>query len=411
MYFHFSFYLLPLFIAAAIAIALAILIGCRPLPYRVAFSLLMLAIADWAIGYALELGSATISSKLFWVKVQYFGIVVVPFAWLILVVQYAGREKWLTRKILALLCFDPTITALLAWTNEAHHLIWKDIKLLTQKPFSILDFEYGIWAKLHTAYAYFLVLFAIALLFHIFIDSYRVYRKQAGVLLIFSIVPFIGNAIYIFNLSPIDLTPFAFLLSGTLIAWSFIHFRLLDIKPIAIDTLIENMQDGVIALDNHCRIIEINPAAKKIIGCTDKIIGEPISKLASFHSELQNLCQEFKEVKKEIKVDRKDKKYYYEIHASPLRDKYGAVIGYLLLIHDVTERKEVMEKLEKALQQEKEFKLKTAHYFFNPLCIAKGYLEMVKKDCRKEEIDKIIEAIERIEKVIKNVVQKGEISE
>lgn len=64
-----------------------------------------------------------------------------------------------------------------------------------------------------------------------------------------------------------------------------------------------------------------------------------------------------------------------------------------------------------ALQKERDFKLRTAHYFFNPICIAKGYLELAKGENGKDKIERALKAINRIEKVIKNITQKGEIIE
>jgi len=63
------------------------------------------------------------------------------------------------------------------------------------------------------------------------------------------------------------------------------------------------------------------------------------------------------------------------------------------------------------LEKEREFKINSAHYFFNHLCIANGYLELLKSDCKKEEIDRIIKAIDRVENVVKNIVIKGKIEE
>jgi len=47
----------------------------------------------------------------------------------------------------------------------------------------------------------------------------------------------------------------------------------------------------------------------------------------------------------------------------------------------------------------------------HPLCVAKGYLELMKEEGGKEDIDKVIEAIERIERVIQNIIKTGEIKE
>ncbi len=69
------------------------------------------------------------------------------------------------------------------------------------------------------------------------------------------------------------------------------------------------------------------------------------------------------------------------------------------------------EKIKDALNKEKEFKRKTAHYFFNPICIAKGFLKIAKEEGDLKYIEKAINAVDRIEKVVKNIVTKGEISE
>ncbi len=70
------------------------------------------------------------------------------------------------------------------------------------------------------------------------------------------------------------------------------------------------------------------------------------------------------------------------------------------------------EEMRRALEEERRFKADTAHYFFNPIAIAKGYLEIAKEDGGDiEKIEKALKAIERIERVVKNVVIRGEIRE
>jgi signal transduction histidine kinase len=66
------------------------------------------------------------------------------------------------------------------------------------------------------------------------------------------------------------------------------------------------------------------------------------------------------------------------------------------------------------IEREKKFKMDTAHYFFNPITIAKGYLDLVMKDITDEQREKVeaaYHAISRVEKVVKNAIQGGEIRE
>jgi len=82
--------------------------------------------------------------------------------------------------------------------------------------------------------------------------------------------------------------------------------------------------------------------------------------------------------------------------------------------YDITERKRAYEEMERALEKERVFKLKTAHHFFNPISIAKGYIDLVSDDISEEDRQKIMAArgaIKRVEAVVKNVTQRGEICE
>jgi len=72
------------------------------------------------------------------------------------------------------------------------------------------------------------------------------------------------------------------------------------------------------------------------------------------------------------------------------------------------------EEMKRVLEEERRFKMDTSHYFFNPITIAKGYLhlamEEAPEECKKK-IESAYHAITRVEKVVKNVTQRGEIRE
>jgi CheY-like chemotaxis protein len=78
---------------------------------------------------------------------------------------------------------------------------------------------------------------------------------------------------------------------------------------------------------------------------------------------------------------------------------------------DITDRVRAEEEMARALAQERQFILKASHHFLNPIAIAKGYLGLAREDGNPDHIDRALRAIERIEKVIKNVRIGGEIRE
>jgi len=91
------------------------------------------------------------------------------------------------------------------------------------------------------------------------------------------------------------------------------------------------------------------------------------------------------------------------------------------ILRDITQRKQAekereraMIEMERALKLEKHFKADAAHFFLNPIAIAKGYMDIHMENIDDEEQQHVTaarEAITRIEAVIKNIVEKGEIHE
>lgn len=127
--------------------------------------------------------------------------------------------------------------------------------------------------------------------------------------------------------------------------------------------------------------------------CTnDKILGKNFGK--TFSWEWQNL---------------KNKRWYRCIDKG-IKWPDGREVRFEIAI-DITERKKAEEKMRDLLAKEREFKLRISHYFFNPICIAKGFLELAKEKNDGEEIEKALNAINRIEKVVKNIITEGKIKE
>lgn len=93
----------------------------------------------------------------------------------------------------------------------------------------------------------------------------------------------------------------------------------------------------------------------------------------------------------------------------------------LVNVVDITEKKEMEnnleisnKKMEEIMERERRFTEDISHYFFNPLCIAKGYIDLSMKEAdpemmRKLEITRT--AVNRVEAVVKHIVTEGRIYE
>ena len=343
-------YLLPLVITAAISATIAFLAWRRrPAPGAMPLVYLMLAVCEWSLGYAVGMASADLPAKVFWAKVQYFGIVSVPIMWLFLVLQYTHLERWLTRRNRLLLAIMPLLTLLLAWTNESHSLIWSDIRLDTSGSFSVLYLSYGAFVWVWVIYSYSLILLGSVLLLQALVRSPHLYRGQTGALLIGALAPWVGNVLRISGLNPfphLDLTNFAFTLSGLAAAWALFRFRLLDIVPVARDAVIESMDDGVIVLDAQNRIVDLNPGAGRIIGCSiAEAIGQPATQVLSDWPDLVERYHGVTEARAEIALGEGEAQRHYDLRLSPLYDRRGRLTGRLAVLCDIAEHKRAEEEL------------------------------------------------------------------
>jgi PAS domain S-box-containing protein len=349
-------YVSPLYAAAVVSFTLALCARRhRSTQGALAFALLMAAAAEWALAYALSLISEGAALKLFWVKVRYLGIVIVPGAWLTFALLQTGHGKWVTQRNLILLAIEPLCILLLVWTNDWHHLYWVDVMLKRVGPLTLIEATQGIFYWVHVVYSYLLIISGSFLFIQMVTRSPHLYRWQSLAVLFGAVVPFIGDVLSTFGLlsylSWLDLTPFFFTLTGLAMTLAFFRFRLLDIVPVARDAVIESMSDGVLVLDTDNRIVDINPVAEGIINpAVSEIIGQPAEQILSPWPDLVERYRSVPETHTDICVGEGAVQAYFDLRISPLRDWRGRLTGRLIVFRDITERKE----MEKALQEAKE---------------------------------------------------------
>jgi PAS domain S-box-containing protein len=353
MIWYYLAYILAVFASAVAAAALsAYAWRHRTAPGAATFAWLMLTVAAWSLLVALELVSGTPSVLLVLVKVEYVAIASVPLALLAFALEYAGHQEWLVPRRLALLALIPLVTVVLYWTNEAHGLIWFDYNLPRQGPFLLQDVTYGAWFWVHIAYSYLLLSASTALIVLKALRSSHVYRRQAMAMLVGVSIPWVGNLLYVFRLSPVpylDLTPFGFALGGLAFAWALFRYRLLDLAPVARDALIDSMSDGMIVLDEQKQIVDLNPVAQSMLGLSiAEAIGQPAAKVLSPWPDLVDHWGHGSETYSEITVGQGQMQRHYDLGISALTDRHESLTGWLMVLHDVTERKKA-ENLQRAL--------------------------------------------------------------
>ncbi len=329
----FSLPALFLFGSALFSLGLAIYVFTRRrAPGATALGVLALLIAEWSLTYGLEVASSDLPSIIFWGQLKYIGIAFTPFLWLLFAVLYTRQENLIHRlPTIYLLGILPLITSILALTNSAHGLIWRETFLEPMDDFIVLGVEYGLWFWAHFAFSYLFLLVGTVTILRGLPRMKGLSRAQIRALFLAVILPWLGNVIYFVTSPAIDPTPFVFSATVIVLGWAIFGYRLTDIAPIARELILDSLREGVIVLDLQRRIVDVNAYAARFIGLApSQIVGKSTTEVLTPWQPVWQKFQEVIEAEEVIEVGSGEAIRRLGFRISPLRDERGALVGQLV---------------------------------------------------------------------------------
>lgn len=337
-------FIAPLMIAAVGSLSLAVVIWRRRgVPGASWFSATMVSVAVWSVAATLTYASFNLPAKVFWTNVQYLGIVAAPLTWLLFVLCYTGREDLLTSRNLALLLIHPVVMQVVVWTNPYHLLFRERVWLEVVRGVAFLGNEMGPLFWVHAVYTYSIMLVGAFILVRRHIYAPRVYRRQGFALLVALVLPWLANIFTLLQpsvLSYVDLTPFAFTISGLAIAVGVLRYDFLNLVPVAQEAVMKSMTTGIVVLDCQDRVVDLNPAAEGILAMPcDDLVGRSLSEVLPQYSYIISRYREKDELHDELTVGEGSGGRSYDLRVSPLRNGRDEVVGHLVGIQDITRRK------------------------------------------------------------------------
>ena len=370
------------------------------------YSVLMLLVAEWSFAYALEMANTTLNVKLFWAQAQYLAIAFIPIVWLYFSLQYTDQGRWLIgeTKKLGWLLIGPMITVVLAFTNNAHGLIRQDTYLEQSGSFISLSFTYGYWFWIHLAFSYFCLLIGTIVLVNAYRRSKSIYRNHIGVIIVGALFPWLANILYVAHLNPfpgLDLTPFAFTITGIVTAIGMSRFQFLNILPVAHNMIIESMHDGILVLDIQNCIVDMNPAAESITQQeARKTIGIPFDQFLAHCLPLSGGSTNEHGIIAEMIMGTGEKARYYEVQSIQLTNANQKQTGRLIMLHETTGRKQFEVALQKAkdaaetaASTKSAFLANMSHEIRTPLNGVIGMAELLRNTPLSSEQVELVETI------------------
>lgn len=350
----------PQILAAALLAGLALYaLRFRGAPAATPFAALMGLGALWAFQYALDLSAASLSSKILLADIRITVIIFIPLVLLWLVIDYTGRRAWRTLPRLLPLLVIPLLTIVLVWTGSHHTLYRYNPRLNLAAPFPLLVWDRGPFFWLAEAYA---VVAEVVALWLLFASLRRPTLRRLNTLLLVVAILLPGLADILFNAG---LTPWAgynpasalLCLAGALCAWAVLRNRILGIAPLARSVAIDAIDDPVIVFDLDNRVVDYNPAARRLCGLAPQSASRAASDQRESRSDsgvgdrrepIAELLRPFPghaTGRDQITLDSDAGPRVYDLAVSLVADARRRPLGRLFVLHDITARRQIEDIL------------------------------------------------------------------
>ncbi|MFF2911607.1 histidine kinase N-terminal 7TM domain-containing protein [Paenibacillus sp. NPDC057934] len=387
----FNLYLSEILMAATVCSLILVYLSWRrrQLPIAVSYGLGVLAGAFYTFGYAFELVGENLKDILFWLRIEYIGIPFAPTLWMIMVLQYTGRQAYVRKWTVALLMVVPVFMLIVYNTNEWHHLFYRSMSIDDLDGISLLRLDHGPLFYFNIVYSFFFFFFGMGLLIQMYLRSPSRMKQQIIFMMIGSCGPFGFTLINISGIlkTPIDISPFGFLISGLFYLLGIYQFNMLRFSPLAQQKVFESIQDAVVVFDLDHNISEFNRSASRMIRGLDNRtgIGQPAENVFSPYPTLLDTI--LKEPVPENKILFGNNDRVYQAQMLYINDSRSRPTGKMLLLSDATDVVRSEERLINNARQLQELNtLKdelfsvVAHDIRDPLAILLNLMEIMEEE-------------------------------
>lgn len=343
-----TYYGIAFIITVAVSLTLAAVAWRRrSVPGSSYFVLMMLSVGWWAFSYAMV---ALGDKPSLWVQLSTVGDCTMPVFFMLFALSYWRPDIRIRLQYQVLIWLIPVATIIITLTNDFHGLLWSEIPPSVENT-NILLFEHGPWFYVTMIYGFLAMWVGVVFLFRAATSLSKIYRRQALIVLVAAVTPWIANALFLFNYSPVsglNIAPIMASLTGLLLAFGIVKYHLFKVLPIAKEVVYKQIENGVLVVDRQGVVVDINPAAVKMLGGeaeAGRRIGTAIKDRLGLRFPLPA-----EHHRTEACLSGLDKPLYLDVVTAPLLDRHGRLSGHLIMLNDVSE----LRRTEDALRQGEE---------------------------------------------------------
>ena len=329
---------LPVLVAATgVYLALAVvMLHRRSGPGTRTIGLCMLFVAVWTVAAIAEYMSVSQQAALLAAKTKYTAIALVPPLFLLFLIRYLERFPVKPLQLGALFLV-PALTIAVTWTNDSHGWMWA--RAGAEGQLGAVRSTWGPWLwRVHLPYSYLAIGASLTMIAAEWWRESKLYRAQVALLLVATLLPSVVNVLFTMGYFHMEFgpTPLALAASSILYSWGFVRLQLFRASGVAYHAVFAHMQEGVVVVDGYDRVVDLNPAAARLLACDpDAVVGHRVEQLLPGAVGLETALHARGDASASFETAQERR---LELAISPIRLASGRLRGRVVMLRDVTER-------------------------------------------------------------------------
>ncbi len=337
----------PYLLTAFIAVLIGLYIWKQPQrPGTRYFRWLVVIWFIWSLVAALHNLTSSLEIRyILWV-IQGASPLIGPPLVLMIVLEYTGNDKWLKYRSLNLLFLPALLMIFISfWPNSVSSLeVHSGIQVFRASDLVRWGF-----------YAYFvaIMLVTLVILFACLLRA-PAFWAPIWLLILGRVIPMIGYPIPALQQLSVPIVQSGLLFLGITMILYFIalySFQILQVSPVARDTVIAHMPYSLLVFDAGNRLVDFNPAALSLPSMPEKlnVRKAAFQQIPDWWDKLEKLLSD-EATSKDIIFTTGENNQIFRITSVPLKQASGLKMGQAFLLEDVTNARKA-EQLQTQAQQ------------------------------------------------------------